>query len=59
MIDLLQSLEKLNQGADKLIEAVISIRQQYLKMVKISNEYKVMRNPMLNYDLLEIEEKLI
>ena len=59
MIDLLQSLEKLNQGADKLVEAVISIRQQYLKMVKISNEYKVMRNPMLNYDLLEIEEKLI
>jgi len=38
---------------------VIAVRQQYKKMVTISENQKVMRNPELNHAILNIEEKLL
>lgn len=59
LLSLLENFSKFNKGAQNLVEAVIAIRQQYFKMCQISKEYQVLRNPSLNYDLLEVEEKLL
>lgn len=55
----MENFDKFNKGAEHFIEAIISIRQQYAKLCTISKEFKVLRNPTLNYNLLELEEKLL
>lgn len=58
-MDLLNSFEKFNKSTDLLIEGVIAVRQQYKKLVTISENQKVMRHPELNSAALTIEEKLL
>jgi len=53
--ELVSQFKKFNQGTSGLIEGVIAIRQQYLRMVTISRNQSVMRNPELNEKTLDIE----
>lgn len=55
ILELLENFDKFNKGAEHFIEAIISIRQQYSKLCEISIQHKVLRNPSLNYNLLELE----
>lgn len=41
------------------MEGIISIRKQYLQMVKFSQQESILRNPNLNFEMLELEEKLL
>lgn len=41
------------------MEGIISIRKQYLEMVRFSQQESILRNPNLNFELLELEEKLL
>ena len=35
----------MNKSVDKLVEAVLAVRRQYSKLVTISKNQKVIRNP--------------
>jgi hypothetical protein len=48
-----------NKNFRKLVEGIFSIRKQYLKMVDFSKTEEILRNPNLNYELLDLEEKLL
>ena len=48
-----------NRNFRKLVEGIISIRRQYLQMVQFSQQESILRNPNLNLDLLELEEKML
>lgn len=43
-----------NKNFRKLVEGIFSIRKQYLKMVDFSKTEEILRNPNLNYELLDL-----
>lgn len=45
----------MNKSVDNLVEAVLAVRQQYSKLVTISKNQKVLRNPELNSAALLVE----
>jgi nicotinamidase-related amidase len=54
-----EEITNTNRNFRRLVEGIISIRRQYLQMVQFSQQEQVLRNPNLNLDLLELEEKLL
>lgn len=56
VVRLLETLNQFMKSAGSMAEAIITIRKQYAQMCSISHEDKVLRNPSLNFDLLDIEE---
>lgn len=56
VVSLLDTLSQFMKSAGSMAESVITIRKQYAQMCSISHEDKVLRNPSLNFDLLNIQE---
>jgi hypothetical protein len=56
---LVEGITETNQNFRKLVEGIINVRKQYLQMVEFSQTEEVLRNPNLNFELLELEEKLM
>ena len=56
---LVEELAQTSRNFRKLVEGVISVRRQYSQMADFSQHEGLLRNPNLNLELLELEEKLI
>lgn len=56
---LVEELAQTSRNFRKLVEGIISVRRQYAQMADFSQHEGVLRNPNLNLELLELEEKLI
>lgn len=56
---MISSIADTNKNFRKVVEGIISIRREYLKMVEFSSNEAILRNPNLNLDLLLLEEKLL
>lgn len=59
ILDSVSLIESYNQNVTKLIEGIITIRKQYRKMVQLSQNKDIQRNPEFNLELLQLEEMLL
>jgi hypothetical protein len=57
--ELIESVSETSKNFRTIVESIITIRQQYAKMVEVSGRENVMRDPNLNLELLLLEEKLM
>ena len=48
-----------NKNFRAIVEGIINIRREYVKMVDMSSEEQIIRDPNINLELLLLEEKLL
>lgn len=56
---LVEELAETSRNFRKLVEGIISVRRQYARMADFSQHEALLRNPNINLELMELEEKLL